>query len=131
MFLPPTDRGLGVRVQYLPVDFLRAHGRRDLSDLWESFGVGELWAETGSSAQAKEEEEEEGGDGGEWGRDAGECGRDACACVGGYQECRIMDVTVTLARSFWLVHISYEAVLFPLLCSRGCIAWDLGRIHLW
>jgi hypothetical protein len=28
-----------------------------------------------------------------------------------------MDVIVTLARSFWLVHISYQAVLLPLLCS--------------
>jgi hypothetical protein len=66
VFLPPTDRGFGVRVQYLSVDFLRAHGGWDLFDLWESFGAGELWAETGGGAEAEEEEEEEGGDRGEW-----------------------------------------------------------------
>jgi hypothetical protein len=52
-------------VQYLLVDFLRAGARWDLFDMRESFGAGELWAETGGGA-AEEEEEKEGGDGGEW-----------------------------------------------------------------
>lgn len=116
MFLPPADCGLGVRVQYLLVDLLRARAGWDLLDLWESFGAGELWTEAGGGA-AEEEEEKEGGDGGEWNGDAGECRRDACACVG-VKDCWCI---CNLARS--LVG-SYQAVFPPLPYSHVCIALD-------
>ena len=91
-------------MQHLPIDLLRAGAGRDVFDVRQPFGAGELWAQTGGRAEEKEEEKEGGGG---RGGDAGECWWNAAAGVSEGVDGR----GVFFARRFGMVAMLWVRVL--------------------